>query len=569
MRLKKYWNRRQEQETQLSIIPLLASDRCCINRDITTTMLDHKPTPTSVYVRRVTYAFAGCALLLASWSTSTRVLDNLVLNTNWSRDFSSPWEDNTEDNNNGYTTTIHRLKQLSPSLKGVSSTKLTTNALKRAFKTRRYHDVLSAVQTKAEKHPYEYYTAYSKATVIEHAGVDNPWFEKKKICKETCCFENIAISLDQDEHNIINTLDGHDLSDVVMQHYASSDHLEFFGPSLTPEIAPCLQPGTIISLENHQSLLEYFRKKIRPNITEPYIVITSESDGDSPDWAYSENTKGFEDDELLLKWYGTNPHLGNVNKPEKFVPMPLGLAKFHRQYPYLYSYLEINNFTNSFQDYKETWKSKLKDLENATENLNDFMFVKFNVHDYAKHRGAMHNTLCFQDGADHYRDTGVSCSLESFGNHDTYAAGSHYMFGISPPGAGWDCYRTYELLLTGVIPIIEERPGSRELYEGLPVIHVPDLMKNTSRTREDFVDIMRKFIRTAQLEEEQKGQNIFNNKAGWERLFLKYWRMRMLKETGRDAQILTDPETGRQYYQAYRYTTPKRVFCSDNCKLDE
>jgi hypothetical protein len=43
--------------------------------------------------------------------------------------------------------------------------------------------------------------------------------------------------------------------------------------------------------------------------------------------------------------------------------------------------------------------------------------------------------------------------------------------------------------------------------------------------------------------------------AGWERLFLKYWRRQLLKDTGREKDILRD-EQGREYYQAWKYTLP-------------
>ena len=42
---------------------------------------------------------------------------------------------------------------------------------------------------------------------------------------------------------------------------------------------------------------------------------------------------------------------------------------------------------------------------------------------------------------------------------------------LSPPGAGVDCHRTWELLYLGCIPIVEHSSIS-ELYEDLPILVV-------------------------------------------------------------------------------------------------
>jgi hypothetical protein len=53
---------------------------------------------------------------------------------------------------------------------------------------------------------------------------------------------------------------------------------------------------------------------------------------------------------------------------------------------------------------------------------------------------------------------------------------------------------------------------------------------------------------------------------GWERLFLKYWRRKLLQDSGREKDIIRD-EQGREYYQAWKYTTGKeariRICASD------
>lgn len=52
-------------------------------------------------------------------------------------------------------------------------------------------------------------------------------------------------------------------------------------------------------------------------------------------------------------------------------------------------------------------------------------------------------------------------------------------FLISPEGNGIDCHRTYEALLAGAIPIVEDHPGIRAKYEGCPVLFTKDYSEIT------------------------------------------------------------------------------------------
>jgi len=47
-------------------------------------------------------------------------------------------------------------------------------------------------------------------------------------------------------------------------------------------------------------------------------------------------------------------------------------------------------------------------------------------------------------------------------------------FVLSPPGRGWDCYRTYEAIVLGAIPIVLRRPPLSDVVEGMPVVLVDD-----------------------------------------------------------------------------------------------
>jgi hypothetical protein len=423
--------------------------------------------------------------------------------------------------------------------------------------SRRYHEI--PVEEFKDR-PKKTMTAYSSSTEIRRSS----WFQPTKICKETCCAETVAISLHQDDLKIINTLDGLDLADVLIQQYRNPPHYEFFAPSLQLDMLPCFQPGTIIHIDNHRDLTEYFFHKVRPHVQVPYILMTSESDDYSPNHADSLNT-----DNLLLKWYGQDMDLDrvppnvrkNATTVSKLTAFPLGLSKHHPQSPYLSRYLQLNNYTNPFVgEKKRRWIEWANNAGRTDEEADDLLFVKFRL--AKEHRRRIFDTLCNSSSSSShlakYKKDPVSCQDNKSNNHQTYTATSRHLFGVSPPGAGVDCYRTYELLLLGVIPIVPAKKlGSVGLFEGLPVIEVPDML-TSNRTREDYVIIMKDYIQSPAFQDAS-----FD---GWERLFLKYWRRKLLKDTGREKDILRD-EQGREYYQAWKYTTKKeqqsRILCSD------
>ena len=382
-------------------------------------------------------------------------------------------------------------------------------------------------------------TAYNRATVVEEAS----WFQAQEICKSTCCAKRVAISLDQDSSQLINTMDGLDLADVVFRNNPGPNHLKFHANVFHEQMLPCFQQGTIIHLNNNWKIVKYFWRKVRRSIKVPFVLITSDSDNNSPiEWGERL------EDPLLLKWYGMNPKYNNESRFQehlyKFEPFSLGLSMNHQQAKYLTKYLELTNFSNPFLD-KNRWTSR-KQI-----NWKEDILVNFGRR--REHRKQMWKILCPDSNSTH----GISCNHDHFVPSEIYASASKFRFGISPPGAGWDCYRTYEWLMLGVIPVIEERyPEGQQLFEGLPVIHMPNMRK--ASTRQDFQHAIENYLKS----------DIFQKSSfdGWHKLFLKYWRRKMLAHAGKD---IVQDEHGREFYTTWRYTSKSKeeVYCSKprNC----
>jgi hypothetical protein len=389
---------------------------------------------------------------------------------------------------------------------------------------------------------------YNNATVVIQAS----WFHKQKICKRTCCVENVAISLDQDDTRIKSSNDGKELADVFEMGHPFPKHLhlkDFHGTAVSLDILPCLQPRTILHIDNYSGTLTRWFTEHRPFINVPYVLITSDTDARSPDRIYRDKLSNnpLKQDPLLIKWYGNNPDTRYVEQLDKFVPFPLGLSKKLDQMPHLMHYLERTNFSNPFAGManKNHWIQSTE-LQNAVETTN-ILFVKFGINKHSQHRKVPFSLAC-----DHITGrrnlvqpiTTVSCSLTNYSIPDTYYAASQYLFGLSPRGNGWDCYRHYEYWLLGLIPIIEKRNDTMmpTMLQDLPYIEI-DSWSNYDQ--ETIIQVMKNYIASDEF------QN--NNFAGWERLFLRYWRRKILTDAGRSKDVVKD-EYGREYYLGWKYS---------------
>jgi hypothetical protein len=94
----------------------------------------------------------------------------------------------------------------------------------------------------------------------------------------------------------------------------------------------------------------------------------------------------------------------------------------------------------------------------------------------------------------------------------TWEEQSRYQFVLSPHGAGIDCFRTWEALLLGCIPIVKKSHIS-ELFHDLPVIEV-----------QSWTQLTPAFLAEAKL-------NLKNKVFNYDKLTMHYWR-KLINEGG-------------------------------------
>ena len=382
-----------------------------------------------------------------------------------------------------------------------------------------------------------------------------------KQCFETCCYEKVLISMDHEEHRLKSTVDGLDVAEVLMHGHDLPNHLKFPNAiDLDNQILPCLQPGTIIHADSYDTVLDTFFEKYRPNLTIPYVFIASETDGPQPDVHYRSQIT---EDPLLLHWYGNNPKFVNEAptgiEKKNFTAFPLGLSKYHPQMPHLDYYLAKTNYSNPFtQTLKDRWMESIL-FQNAS--LQDLVFVNFAINPNKLHRFQPYQMICGDEvfranGTNEEINRRISCSVSgssipkhlqsSHSMHDTYAAASRFLFGLSPPGNGDDCHRTYEFWFLGLIPIIK-RTGFTEdkganMFQDLPVIELDHFNYNQT----ELLKILQDYIRSDKF-------RYTDFDKGWKRLFLGYYRRKILTNAGRQKDLVKDKH-GQNYFLSWKYS---------------
>ena len=414
---------------------------------------------------------------------------------------------------------------------------------------------------------YPVTTAFSETTVIR----SSPWFVPQTICAApTCCATSVAVSLRQDDARLINAMDGDDLSEVRVRPFRerllpteryvmrgerkAAVNFTHLASDLTEDVAPCLRPGALIHVDAFPALLEEFFSKYRPLISVPYVLLTGGTDNPSPPEQYLEVLDA---DDLLLRWYGTNAQIDAIGHP-RFRARPLGLSRdYMLQQRELTALEQSRGGMNPFgRSGKARWTQEGglcpglwgEDVNDTTNAL----FVNFAL-SKAKgtlHRGGPWRMVCDgRSGAVAPVERSVSCRAGFAPIRDVYRAASLYPFGLSPPGRGTDCFRTYEFLMLGVIPVVWDHPMYNDLLKGLPHVRLEGL----NYTQSDLLGLLRDYVRS----DEFLGDDF---DEGWERMHLRYWRREALRDGGRDRgeDVVLRDEDGREYYRSWVYTSMKK-----------
>ncbi len=239
---------------------------------------------------------------------------------------------------------------------------------------------------------------------------------------------------------------------VASQLYAQNQQRESSAPFISGDTFRCfadyiydetstiskprrVQYGDIIFVKTDM-LKEFFIKK-HPYITNPYVLITHNSD-----LAVPGRFAGMLSDSKILSWYGQN--IEGYKHP-KLIHLPIGLAN---------------------RSWEHGSIEKVSKIRTQMQKISrdQLVYLNISVGTYPKERTQVYEmfkdkAFCLDSGSkpfEEYLKDLASCR-----------------FVLSPRGNGIDCHRTWEALYLGSIPILKTSDLD-PLYEGLPVVIVED-----------------------------------------------------------------------------------------------
>ena len=184
--------------------------------------------------------------------------------------------------------------------------------------------------------------------------------------------------------------------------------------------------------------LKVFFETVHPKISEPYLLLTHNSDDSFPE-GYEE----YLSDEKLKYWFTTNNSLPNH---PKMVSIPIGIANAY------WSHGDKATFLQAMKG-----QSEKKHL----------LIMNFQIHTNIQKRAPIFEYFKMKDFC-------YSPPMKDLRPYLEDVKASYFV--LSPLGNGLDCHRTWEALLLGTIPVIESTTLD-SMFEDLPVVIVDDLKK--------------------------------------------------------------------------------------------
>ena len=225
-----------------------------------------------------------------------------------------------------------------------------------------------------------------------------------------------------------------------------------------------VKPGDLVFVRD----APLFFKKMHPQIQVPYCILTH---GECLDM-FKESYFKYLNDGKVLAWFTI--HHSAINH-EKVHPIPLGIVQ------YLEMYEKRGEMNKLFMKLRKNKKEKLlymnfKDWHNPERTRIRKLFLD--------------KPFC---------DVNDNCRFNQYIKET-----AEHKFQLSPPGLGPDCYRVWESLLVGTIPIVEHSYFDW-MYEGLPVLFI-----------DKWEEVTPEFL-------EQKYREFHSRKWNIEKLYMEYW----------------------------------------------
>jgi hypothetical protein len=228
--------------------------------------------------------------------------------------------------------------------------------------------------------------------------------------------------------------------------------------------------------------LDAFAKSILPTLELPITLVTGESDLSPMDYA-PDGTAAVLGSDRVVHWFCSQ---SDISPTEKVTPVPLGLPYPYRNDIFFAKpwYALHKHITPSYD--VRRYDLELSELKRRRKPLHQRQLLAYG--DFALNntsRSRRHGETR-AEVAETLRNTGCVFFPESpVAPLRLYRNYGDYAFVISPFGRGLDCYRTWEALVMGAIPIVR-RSAIAPVFEGLPVVIIDDWREVASQKLEEW-----------------------------------------------------------------------------------
>ena len=227
--------------------------------------------------------------------------------------------------------------------------------------------------------------------------------------------------------------------------------------------------GSTIFVTGHS--IDYFFKDVDPLIVHPYILVCM----------YGGVKREYLDNPHVIACFANDsggPNDSNaIHHHEKFIMLPLGLSRDERLFH------QNDSMNRAFITMRNKPKNKL-------------LYMNFSLHPWAHWRHDLYNE--FKEKP--FVSIGAKKPFIEY-MEDM----SDYKFALSPSGDMYDCYRHWEAIMVGTIPIVLRHYPICEMLKNLPVLMI-----------DDWNELTEAFL-------EKKYKEISAKKYDLSKLYLKYW----------------------------------------------
>lgn len=236
--------------------------------------------------------------------------------------------------------------------------------------------------------------------------------------------------------------------------------------------------GAVILVQTN--LLPSFFANYHPKIENRYILLTQYSDLAAPQKKYEQ----FLDDPKIIKWLVRNPAMTHP----KLIPIPIGIRN----------------------RYRPTGNPEIQFTKNQSFDKKHLVYINFQVRP-----GDRESAYKF------FKKQDFCCcfSRKPFRDYLRDIAQSYFV--ISPEGKGLDCFRTWETLSLGSIPILKSSLLD-PLFKDLPVVII-----------NDWEEVTKDFL-------EQKYKEMQQKSFCLDVLYIDYWKD-LINEIRIEEGIHNDP----------------------------